>query len=287
MNVSEMSVPGIESLDTLAIPRKLKLDMFTLYLLMHSVRKYNFIYWNVNPTPSPILCFCNTAPDKITRINDPKLCFRLVKVQDRKAWKLLSVIIGGIFLNGCNRRDLCVVRVDYLMQYLKSIQFDYRKIEYTISEFDTRIVIVKDKEKPVVQIAYDIHCQYLMDRLYKTYITYVEMENEEVVAIDVRDEFDDNPKVFDHTTLDGKLTMEIVDGLDIASLKLRKYLSAIAVKWGMTQCQIDSDIVTVINRLHAANIVVVSVRVYLNYFLKAIRASEQKKAQRKTHEHKD
>lgn len=279
MNPEELMDPNaLEVIDRLNMTPKVMLDNFTRFLAMHSNRKYNYLYWHVNTTTAPILVFCNMKDTSITRINDPALCFRVVKILDRKVWRLINSVIGNIFLHNTNKRELNVLRIDYFLQYMKSIKFKMEAIEYKIIDFGTRVVKVKDKEKPISQVVYDVHCQYLMDRLYKAHSPLLTDDDAIDRIEDVTKGFNRPDNKFTFKAFKGKLTVELTNGLDVVSSRLLNYLDVNDEgKWKLEQCLLKGDAFNIVNRLKSPSMTIVSVRVYMYYFLKAMRASSRKK----------
>ncbi len=277
--------PDLSVLEKMKLSKADIVNMLTTYLITHSSRKYNYMYWYVNTTAAPILCFSNLPDQKIERINDPKLCFRLVKVQNRKAWKVISTLINTIFLQNADKRSIHIIRIDYLFQYLKYVKFDLTAIDYTTNKYGTRIVKINaaknsaiPKSKPVIHMVYDIHCQYLMDKLYHTYLPYLDANVGE--PDDIKELFFSESKDFCYVTMDGKLSIPLKDGLDIVSTKLMKQFEKDGTTWHLEQLKMSGDVFNVINRFRSSDITVLSIKVYMHYFLKVLQSNAKKKRKR-------
>ncbi len=244
------------------------------FLTDHSSRKYNYIFWNITNNTAPVICFSNLPDHKIERINDPKLCFRLVKVLNRKSWKVLSFLFNEIILKDSDKRSIQLIRVDYLTQYLKLNKYDFSAIDYTINSFGTRMLPYKETSRPFVHIVHDIHCQYLMDKLHKTYLPYLTAKVED--AEDVSDQFTDVDTQFEYSAFKGKLIIKLTDGLDSVSSRFLKKLTGSKTAWKLLQVKLDGDAFNIINLFRTEMMTVVSIRVYMHYFLKVIKARNRK-----------
>ena len=279
------------------------------YFFDHSSRRYMYLYWFVHNTTAPNLCFCNQNSDKIERSNDPQLCFRIVRVTDRKCWKLINLIISIIILKDADKRSINVIRLGPLMQYLKSIKMDLEQIEYAITEFGTRTAIVKKTIKAVAysmsssgekvtipekdrlpdiitentvilsHIVGTIHCQFLLDRLYINYMPYVtanDIESENIADII-------NADKLEYTMLDGNLTISLTDGLDIISLRYVNKLIKGGINWKLEQLKYGDEVFNIVNRFTSPSMIVLSIRAYMHYF---VDAAKRKIDKRKLTKHK-
>ena len=273
------------------------------YFFDHSSRRYMYLYWFVHNTTAPNLCFCNQNSDKIERSNDPLLCFRIVRVTERKSWKLINLLISTIILKDADKRSINVVRLGPLMQYLKSIKMDLEKIEYEITEFGTRTATVtKVKKAPAytqspsgerIPIAEEdrlpdivtenkvilshvvgaIHCQFLLDKLYTKYMPYVvgsDIESESIEDIMSADKLE-------YTLLDGALTIGLTDGLDIVSLRYVKRLLGDGTKCQLEQLKYGDEVFNIVNRFTTPSMIVLSIRAYMHYFVDAAKRKIDKR----------
>jgi len=267
-----------------AIKKNLIVDTKTIeqtlkyFLLEHSARKLNFIYWNLIDSKYMCLCFVNLTGKKLNRLNNSDLGFRIVKVKGRRDWNIVKYLFENFIVSQDDRRAVSVVRLDYLMQYLKTLNFNLDAIDFKINKFGTKYVDYDTKVKPISSIDNDIQSLYLIERLYNKYSAMLEMDesNEDNNIVDITDDFRKSDK-FVYVLADAKINVPTHDGLDIISKRFTIKRDKAGEPWDLKRIYIKTGLSNVVSRFTNERMIVLSLRVYLKYFLKTIRKRKKRK----------
>lgn len=250
------------------IPKN-KLDaLLRKYLVDHSSRRFNFLYWNVGDQRDQCLSFVNLTGKDLKRINNSDLVYRLVKVKNQNDWEILSQIINTYIVDENIKKAVYVIRLDYFFQYLKAIGYDFSQFSLSRELFGTGYCFSDDptKRKPICTIDDDIQSIYLLNSLYSTYKKFInQVDNESAIVSDILKEYqNDNDFLF--KIIDGKMhvNMPISEALDIVA---RKFVIN-HENPRHEQIYLSNGLSTVMSRFICTDMIILSVRVYIQLFLK-------------------
>jgi len=243
-------------------------DLLNKYLIAHSSRRINYLYWNYTGMKDNVLCFVNLYGNDLTRINNGELVFRAVRVKDQEDWLKLKEFFDTYIVDKTQPKAVYVIRVDFLMSYLKKIRFNLDDIKFTRNDFGTLmsgvITDVKDV-KPLCTIDTDIQSLILIDTVFNKNRRLMFSDNPDWEIADILDEYLTND---DFRFKINKLSMVVIDGLDIVP---RKFIRATVEKDPKTKLEqifIKNGITSIVSRLNGDNVSIITTRVHLQYFLK-------------------
>lgn len=239
------------------------------YLIEHSSRRLNFLYWNITDAKDMTLNFVNLSGKELNRINNCDLVYRIVRIKNSEDWNVISDFINSYIVNQDEPRAVCVIRVDYLISYLKSINFDLDKVVLTRGAFGTVYCNDDDeaKRKPICTIDTDIQSLYLIDRLYLKYRKMVFSDSSDWRIQDITESYLNDTKLrFELKDLN--ISIPITDALDVVSRKFITEYRARDTTCRLDQIYLPNGLSTVVSRLSCSDLTIVSVRVYIQVFLK-------------------
>lgn len=239
------------------------------YLIDHSSRKLNYLYWNVSDMKEMTLNFVNLSGKELNRINNSDLVYRVIKIKNTSDWAIITKFINKYVLKTEDTKTVYVIRVDFLLTYMKSIGYDVNKIELTQGAFKALYCNDSDesKRRPIAVIDTDIQSLYLLDRLYSKYKKMLFSEVPDASIENIIERYL-KQQDFKFNITDLKITLPVSEALDVVSRKFINTLKASDQSCKLEQIYINSGASTVISRFTCSDICVVSVRVYLQVFLK-------------------
>jgi hypothetical protein len=242
------------------------------YLVEHSSRRLNYLHWNAADTKDTTLCFVNLSGKELTRVNNSDLVFRVVRVKNLADWAVIINFITNFIVNKHAPKAAYTIRLDYLFSYLKSIKFNLELFTLTPKDFGVAYCNDEDpdKRKPVYIIDNDIQSLFLIDQLYTRYRKMLYSDISDWQNCRVTDILDDylNNSDFRFKVDELGVTIPVTEALDVASRKfVTNYKNSGAV-CKLEQVFINNAFTTVANRFVGADIGIVTVRVYLQLFLK-------------------
>ena len=249
------------------------------YLVAHSNRRLNYLYWNATNPKDTTLSFVNLSGEKLTTLNNSDLVFRVVRVRNSAEWRALQEFIVKYLIDPEDARATHVIRIDYLMSYLKTIGFNPDAIKLERNAFGTAKGILEDEQlsKPLCTIDTDVHSLILVDKLYRNYrkLLYNDTAPELEIADILQNYLDD--KNFRYLVDDLKVAIPVTENLDVPG---RKYIRAVLLEDPNTkleQIYLKNGLSTVVSRFVGGGLHIVTVRVYLQYFLSKYRKKTRDK----------
>lgn len=239
------------------------------YFTEHSSRRLNFLYWNLTDAKDLTLNFINITGKELNRINNSDLVYRIVKLKNQEDWNTISYLINTYLIDPADTKAIYVIRVDYLLSYLKTINFDMSKINLTRGDFGVAYCNNDDntKRKPLCVIDADIQSLFLIDRLYLKYRKMLHGEVSDAVIKDITDEYL-NDLAFKYRIEDPKILLPTTDALDVVSRKFIVGYKNKEASCKLEQIYIKNGLSTIVNRFIGSDITVLTVRVYIQIFLK-------------------
>jgi len=226
------------------------------------------------------LCFVNLTGKKLNRLNNSELGFRIVKIKNRKDWNIVKYLFDNYIVSQNDRRAVSVVRLDYLMQYLKTIKFNLNDIKFEINKFGTKYVNHKDKRgnvkiKPISTVDRDVQSLYLVERLYEKYSRLLDIEESDEVhdVADIKNEYVESD-AYSYRLVDQKLVVPATDGLDIIS---KRFTNKCGDDWRLHRIYTNAGLSNVVSKFSNGRMSIISLRVYLKYFLKSISKRRRRK----------
>ena len=238
------------------------------YLVDHSSRRLNFLHWNIVEHSNMALNFVNIQGKDLNRVNNSDLVYRVVKLNNKDEWKKIVHFFNTYIVDPVNKNAVYIVRVDYLLSYLKSIKGDISKFVLKRDSFGTAYFTdpSTSMEKPLSIIDTDIQSVFLLEKLHEKYSSML-FRNEENWSIkDIREDYMTNPK-FKFVLDDLGVILPVTDSLDIISRKfIDSYNTDSLLK--LEQIFIRNGLSTVISRFSCSDAHIITVRVYIQLFLK-------------------
>ena len=242
------------------------------YLIDHSARRLNFLYWNIVEPKDCSLCFVNLNGKELTRVNNEDLAFRIVKVLSRADWDILAEFINTYIVDDTDKRAVYVVRVDYLMSYLKSIGYDLTKFGLRRTGFGTGFSVTAEESlsKPICTLDNDIQSLHLIDRLYSKYRRVVNSDPSDCTIVDITDEYLKTPD-YRYKIQELKVAIPMSDCVDSIS---KKFSAKLDSPFKIEAISLENGITKLVNRFSGVDMIVLSVRVYLQYFLQKYKSKK-------------
>lgn len=249
------------------------------YFIGHSSRKVNYLYWNATEPKDMTLSFVNLSGKELNRVNSSDLVYRIVRLKNADDWNVIVHFITSYIVDPSDLRAIYVIRVDYLVTYLKSIGYDVSKIALTRGAFGTVFCNNDDptKRKPVSIVDTDVQSTYLIDRLYTKYRKMIYSDTGDWDVTDILEEYLTDPK-FKYKVDDLKATLPVMDAVDIVARKFVRecierdgYVDGVIGKdhhCKLEQIYLKNGMSTVMSRFTSSDIVIVAVRVYIQIFLR-------------------
>ena len=240
------------------------------YFVDHSARKLNYLYWNVTDAKDMTLNFVNLIGKELNRINNSDLVYRIVRIKNSADWKVISDFINKYIIDPDDSRAAHVIRVDYLITYLKSLKYDTTQIVLTRSgSFGTVFCNDHDpaKRKPVCTVDTDIQSLYLIDRLYTKYRKMLYSDSVDWDIRDITADYMSDPK-FKFSVDDLKVLIPTIDAIDVVSRKFIAERQTVDPTCRVEQIYMRNGLSTVASRFSCSDLIIVSVRAYLQVFLR-------------------
>jgi hypothetical protein len=267
MIMTEVSVENVSGSALEVILRK--------YLIDHSSRKINYLYWNITDAKDMTLSFVNLTGKELNRVNNSDLVYRIVRLKNADHWKIVSNFLNKYIIDPTDSRAVYVIRVDYLLTYLKGLKYDTSQIVLTRGPYGTVYCNdeLPDKRKPICTVDTDIQSLYLIDRLYGKYRKMLYSDSPEWDIKDIMEEYLTDPK-FKYVVDDLRVTLPVTEALDIVS---RKFINERKDRETCKHEQIymQNGLSTIASRFSCSDVSIVSVRVYIQIFLR--KYSKQRK----------
>lgn len=263
--------------------------LLTKYLVAHSGRKINHLFWNIIHRKDRILCFVNQVGKDLNTINDPNTCVRFVKAKDTSEWQTICDVLDRITNPSLGKdgtpqtSDPFVIRVDTLIAYLKKIDFDLDQLNLEESKERSIYYISQVKDKKSADgfsdrhnhIAYpsgDMRNDYFMKKFKEFYAPILMKPKEEFG--EVSDEFDAYMragKEFSYEVLVGKKKAIVVPVIPGADFPPQKFIEVDNVKCRnppiIQILQLPGKVIRYVYIYRSDKMDLISTRVYLNYFL--------------------
>lgn len=244
-------------------------NLFKKYLVDHSSRRFNFLYWNISDPKDQLLNFVNLAGKELNRVNNSELVYRLIKVKNNDEYTILADFINKYIVDPENSKAVYVIRIDYLLSYLKSIKYDFDQVVITRELFGTGYCNAGDltKKKPICTVDDDIQSLYLINRLctkYRKFISQNDIPN--AIITDILDSYK-NDVDFKYIVKNDEIhvVVPIADSLDIVS---KKFLLTYNENVRLEQIYLSEGLSTVISKFVCSDMTIINVRVYLQLILK-------------------
>lgn len=239
------------------------------YLTDHSSRRLNFLYWNATDMKSMILNFVNLSGAKLTRINNNELVYRLVRIKNAKDWNILYQFITQYVIDPEDTRAVFVIRVDFLLSYMKTIDFDPDKISLERGNFGVAYCHHDEPERrrPLCIIDSDIQSLYLIDKLYTKYRKLLYADIEESKIVDITESYLQETN-FKYRIEELKIAIPVTEALDIVAKKFVTSYKNIDPGCILEQIYFENGLSTVVSRLTCTDLGIITVRVYMQLFLK-------------------
>lgn len=250
-------------------------DLLNKYLIAHSSRRINFLYWNYVGMKDNVLTFVNLHGSELTRLNNGELVFRAVRVKNQEDWLRIKEFIDTYIVDKAQPKAVYVVRVDFLMSYLKKIKFNLDDINFTRNDFGTVMSgVVEDVKdvKPLCTIDTDIQSLILIDSAFNKNRRLMFSDSSDWEISDILEEY----LITDEFRFKiGKLSMNVIDGLDIVPRKFIKATVERDPKTKLEQIFIKNGITSVVSRLNGDDVSIITTRLHLQYFLKEYKRIER------------
>lgn len=242
------------------------------YLIEHSSRRLNYLHWNAADTKDTTLCFVNLAGKEFTRVNNSDLVFRVVRVKNLNDWSVIYDFMTNYVVNKGLPKAVYTIRLDYLFSYLKSIKFDVTQFTLTVKDFGVAYCYDEDenRRKPIYVIDNDIQSLFLVEQLYNRYrkMLYSDISDwQNCKVTDILDEYLTNND-FRFKVDDLGVTIPVTEALDVVARKFVTAYKSNGSVCKLEQVFINNAFTTIANRFIGPDIGVVTVRAYLQLFLK-------------------
>lgn len=240
------------------------------YLIDHSGRRLNYLYWNVTDAKEMALHFINLAGRELGRVNNSDLIYRAVRIKNSSDWAILSKFINDHIVDPETPKAAYVIRVDYLVTYMKSIKFDVTKMVLTRGMFGTVFIHDDDldekKRQPLCTIDTDVQSLFLVDELYTKYRKLLYSNSDDWEIKNILDDYLSNES-FNYVIDDLRVTLPALESLDIVT---RKFVGERMKEDGcsLEQIYLKNGMSTVSSRFTCPDMTIVSVRVYIQIFLR-------------------
>jgi hypothetical protein len=194
-------------------------------------------------------------------------------VLNKEDWSVISEFFDTHIVDSTDRRAVYAVRLDYLMHYLKVIDFDLTKFGLNRTNFGTGYSAVADidNSKPICTLDNDIQSLHLIDKLYSKYKKMIYPDTQAYIAEDITKDYM-STNDYRYRIYERRVAIPIRDGLDGIS---KKFVSKYSTPIKIEAIRSTSGITTLVNRFEDNNsMITLSVRVYLQYFLQKFKCKK-------------
>jgi len=244
-------------------------DILLNYFKAHSSGKFNYIYWNIIDQKHPKLLFVNLIGKDLIKVNNGDLRFRIVTIRNKKHWEVIKWFITTFLIDqNADKRSINVLRLDYIFSFLNNIKFDFDSILFGTNGYGSVMLNDGESAKILSYIDRDIQSVYLIENLNNGFSQFddASLIVGEKIVTDIKQAYIDE-KEFRMDIPNTSISISQIDGLDCASTTfIRKYpnssLEALFVK-----DNISTKIISVFKSNDDDDISIITVRVYLSYFL--------------------
>lgn len=250
---------------------KLIFDLLNKYCISHSSRRINFLYWNTIDIKEQTLHLVNVSGKLLTRVNNSDLIYRIVHIKSTEDFSHIVEFFTQYIVDPEDPRACYVVRVDFLSSYLKSIDYDLSKMNLQRNVFSTvfHTTTANDKEsvRNIAVIDVDIQSLFLIEHLYQKYSMYLFEDGVDSVVTDIRDVYIEDTN-FKYTVPELGINIVQYDALDIVSRKFVTQMMKDDVSVTLEQLYIKNGMTSIVNRYRSKDLDIVTVRVYVQLFLR-------------------
>ena len=281
--------------------------VLTKYLVEHSSRRLSYLYWNTIDTDETLLCFVNLTGNKLSRVNNVDLVFRVVRIMNESDWVMIKNFLDTYVVSPDDNKAAHIIRVDFLLSYLKHIGYDLSKFVLKRNAFGTAysnnsiIPLVEEPEeeddgsndisseelnldeedpkpkadKPIFTVDNDIQSLYLIEKLYNKYNQLLLSEDsEDWDIVDITQEYLTDLN-FRYKLDDLRITVPVQDSIDIVSRKFIRTTLKENDQCKLEQLYLKHGISVLANRFTTPDMIVVTVRAYLQYFLTKFKSNKR------------
>lgn len=261
-------------------------DLLNRYLVEHSSRKINFLYWNLADPNDHVLIFVNLKGKDLVRINNEKLIFRVVRIINDEDWSMIRDFLHNYIVDRHDKKAVYLVNVSRLISIVNSVKDVGELKPLDRNEFGTAVIPDDDDDEdidtinngddesvkpnvPICTIDNDVQSCYLIDALYNKYRHIIYNDDQDWKSTDITEAYLNEANI--KFNLDaGNIRVPIVDALDVPSKKFVRSIKGTKV---LEQIACNEGIINVVSRLTAEDVVVFTSRVYLQFFVNRRRRS--------------
>lgn len=254
------------------------------YLTEHSARRLNFLVWGIDKDN---LHFLSVVGKKLTIVNNVEIVYRLLKIRNINEYQIIRDLIENYICNYLEtkvRNVLFFVRIDYLMSYLKLINYDMNKFKIELGEYFTGKSVIpeecmiegKNLSRPIVVMSDDYWDRFKITNysekltpLLKTSI----YQNEEF-QIDTLDPMKcqnavDYPYDIKDEDKNKIVCVNLMNGLDIVSWKTMERLKD-DPNFKLEEIHLLHSLTNIVNKMTSSESIILSIRIYLQVFLQNV-----------------
>lgn len=251
-------------------------DLLKKYCIDHSSRRINFLYWNTTDPKDMTLNFVNLTGKELNRINNSDLVYRIVRVKNVTDWQALVAFFNTYIVDPNEPKVAYVVRVDYLMGYLKTIKFDTAQINFSKGPFGALYFDQPIKgpngenvmqRRHVAVIDTDIQSLYLIDKLYTKYRKPLFSDDADWKIHDITQDYLQSSD-FKFVVEELGISVAAVDSLDIVAKKYIERCRTVDPNCRLEQIYMQNGLSTIANRMICSEMNILTVRVFIQLFLK-------------------
>lgn len=145
--------------------------MFLDYMISHSDRKLNMLFWNATAPKQRLLVFANLDSDKLVKINNNELIFRMVRVKNKRDWILISTFINDYILKTKFEAfsATITIKLNSLLSYLNNIDYDVTKINVQMNSYFSYSYRKDDKDVMIGNLERDYLALYRLSQMIHEY----------------------------------------------------------------------------------------------------------------------
>lgn len=244
-------------------------SLFQKYLIEHSSRRLNYLHWN-SANKFKSLQFINICGKELCRVMNSDLVYRIIDVKNDDDWNDMYNFFTQFIVDPNDPSATYVIRVDFLVAYLKSIKFNIDDIKFTREEFQTLYCHSENnpenKRRPISTIDTDIQSLYLLDQLYAKYSVVLTSDDPSWVITDIKEAYLNDPEfTFD---IEKNIHLKLVDAIDSVARKCIRQYNEIDPKCTLEQIYMKNGVSTIANRFICSEISAITVRVYFQVYLR-------------------
>lgn len=250
------------------LPRNQLESLLKKYLVEHSSRRFNFLYWNICDQRDPFLNFVNLAGKDLNRVNNVELVFRLVKVKQTVDYSIIYQFMTEYVVDPTNPKAVYVIRVDFLLSYLKSIKFDLSQFILSREMFNVGYSNADDpkKKRAICIVDDDIQSLFLVNRLHQKYRKFISQNDvDNSIITDILNKVDSEESYIYSINHEGiNINIPLQNGLDIVAQKFVRLSSNVRFE----QIFNVENMSVIVNRFICSDVAIITARVYLRLIFK-------------------